>query len=44
MINDFMYIGNIMRDNSLHKDHKTIEVLAMSCRGYEPRKFKYKEL
>lgn len=40
MFNDFMYIGNIVGENGHNESDKASEILAMSCRGSEPRKFK----
>lgn len=44
MLNNFMNIGHIMREDSEAETQKTIEVLTMSCRGNEPREFKNHKL
>ena len=40
MFNDFMNIGNIMRKDGHNESDEAGKILAMSCRGSEPRKFK----
>lgn len=44
MLNNFMNIGHIVGEDGKAETQKTIEVLTMSCRGNEPREFKYHKL
>lgn len=40
MFNNFMNIGHIVGEYGQTEAHKAVEILAVSCRGSEPREFK----
>lgn len=44
MCDNFMNVGNIVREYGQTEAHKAVEILAVSSRGSEPREFKNQEL